>query len=128
MRAWVELGGSGPGTPSIPELVDRALEHPRFRAWVDEDAARDSWWSVSWGSAAGPTYPHNLYSMGLADAPPNGLLWLELDRILANGLATGIHRGVVIIDPWTGEVLRVHCMGPGSPACPWATVLDEPAD
>ncbi len=99
--------------------MDSALADPRFRAWVDEDPSRESWNGVSWGSAAGPTYPHNLYSIGLEDAPPNGLLWLELDR-------HHVQRGVVTLDPWTGEVLRVHCMGPSaSQPCQGPTVLDE---
>ncbi|MFV2063514.1 MAG: hypothetical protein ACC726_08365 [Chloroflexota bacterium] len=117
--ANIEIGGDGPGTPSIPELVDSALADPRFRAWVDEDPTRKSWNGVSWLGASGPTYPHNLASIGLQDAPPNGLLWLELDR-------NNVQRGVVTLDPWTGEVLRVHCLGPslGRP-CRGPTVFDE---
>ncbi len=118
--ATLELGGDGPGTPSIPELVDNALADPRFRAWVDEDPTRESWSGISWSSAAGPIYPHNLLSIGLQDPPPNGLLWLALGR-------HQVQRGVVTLDPWTGEVLRVHCVGPslGRP-CEGSTALDEP--
>jgi hypothetical protein len=117
--ADIEIGGDGPGTPSLPELVDRALAHPRFRAWVDEDPTRESWNGVSWAGASGPTYPHNMYSIGLEDAPRDGLVWLELDR-------HHVGRGVVTLDPWTGEVLRVHCMGPSlSRPCEGPTVLDE---
>jgi hypothetical protein len=120
VTAGLEVGGDGPGTPSIPELVDSALEHPRFRAWVEEDPTRDSWNHVWWADAPGPTYEHNLFSMGLEDAPQNGLLWLELGRDQQR-------RGVVTLDPWTGEVLRVHCIGPAWPSCDRATVLDEPS-
>ncbi|MEX1296017.1 MAG: hypothetical protein AB1Z67_07590 [Candidatus Limnocylindrales bacterium] len=126
--ATFEIGGDGPGTPSNPELIDLALEHPRFRAWVDEDETRDSWHGTSWAGSAGPTYPHNLYAIGLEDAPSNGLVWLELDRTDRTGPRDtwGIQRGVVTMDPWTGEVVRVHCMGSGSPSCAKPTVLDEP--
>ena len=34
-------------------------------------------------------------------------------------------RGVVTLDPWTGEVLRVHCIGPSSSSCDLPTVLGE---
>lgn len=129
-RATFELGGDGPGTPSGPELVDRALAHPRFRAWVDEDRTRESWRGTSWAGSSGPTYPHNLYAIGLEDAPPNGLVWLELDRTDQSGPRAmwSIQRGVVTMDPWTGEVVRVHCIGPGSPSCDGPTVLDEPEE
>lgn len=117
--ANIEIGGDGPGTPSIPELVDNALADPRFRAWVDEDPTRKSWNGVGWLGASGPTYPHNLASIGFEDAPPNGLLWLELGR-------RHVQRGVVTLDPWTGEVLRVHCIGPSQyRPCEGAAVLDE---
>ena len=127
-RTTFEIGGDGPGTPSGPELIDQALEDPRFRAWVDEDETRDSWIGISWAGSPGPNYPNNLYSMGLEDPPRNGIVWLELDRTDRSGprATWGIQRGVATMDPWTGEVLRVHCIGPGSPSCDKQTVLDEP--
>jgi hypothetical protein len=32
------------------------------------------------------------------------------------------------LDPWTSEVLRVHCVGPSSPQCSAPTILDEAPD
>jgi hypothetical protein len=123
----IEIAGDGPGTPSIAELVDAALADPRFKAWVEEDPSRESWTGVSWGSASGPTYPHNLYAIGLEDAPPTGLVWLELDRVRIEPDRHHQLRGVVTLDPWTGEVLRVHCIGPSSPQCSAPTILEEAA-
>ena len=123
----IEIAGDGPGTPSIAELVDAALAEPRFGAWVDGDPSRESWTGVSWGSASGPTYPHNLYAIGLEDAPPTGLVWLALDRVRVEPDRHHQLRGVATLDPWTGEVLRVHCIGPSSPQCSLPTILDEAA-
>lgn len=101
----LELTGDGPGTPSVPELIDIALEDPGFRAWVDEDPTRASWAGISLTGWPGPTYERNLLLIGLEDAPTTGVVTLELER----GPSL---RGVISLDPWTGEVLRTHCIGP----------------
>ena len=45
IKATVELevAGDGPGTPSLPELIDIALDEPDFRAWVDLEPGRERW-------------------------------------------------------------------------------------
>ena len=102
--ARLELTGDGPGTPSVPELVDIALADPEFRAWVDAHPQRGDW-SGGRGGAPGPTYEHHLWLSDIADAPSTGIVTFELDRRKVN-------RGVISLDPWTGEVLDVRFFGP----------------
>jgi hypothetical protein len=102
--ATLALTGDGPGTPSLADLVDIALAEPSFRAWVDadpppgmDDVGVDLW--------PGPTYEHHLFLASLKDPPRTGILSIELDRDVVN-------RGIVFLDPWTGEVLKVRLLGP----------------
>jgi len=98
--ATLELTGSGPGAPSVPELIDIALADPAFRAWVDEDPTRASWSGVSVNNWPGPTYEHHLWLRDLEGAPATGVVTVELDR-------EPLRRGIVSMDPWTGKVLQV---------------------
>ncbi|MFO7533532.1 MAG: hypothetical protein R6W93_13815 [Candidatus Limnocylindrales bacterium] len=105
----LEVTGDGPGTPSLPELIDIALADPEFRAWVDLEPGRDRWcdWCVSVTGWPGPTYERHLYLSHLGDTRPNGVLDLELDQRKT--------RGIIILDPWTGEVIDVLFLGgPGA--------------
>jgi hypothetical protein len=103
--ARLELTGDGPGTPSMPELVDSALADPEFRAWVDAHPHRDPWPGVSVIGFPGPTYEHNLWLSDLASPPRTGILVLEQDRGV-------VDRGAAFLAPWTGEVLEVWFLGP----------------
>lgn len=102
----IEVTGDGPSRPSLPELIDIALADPRVRAWVDDDPTRKSWRGVSVDGWSGPTYEHNMLLEDLAGAPATGVLTLELGRVI-DGQS---QRGVVTLDPWTGEVLQVECV------------------
>lgn len=104
VTASVELTGDGPGTPSLPELVDIALADPRFRAWVDDDPTRRTWDGASGIGWPGPTYGNNMLLRDLEDAPPTGIMTIELTRRETS-------RGVVSLDPWTGRVLQVEFLG-----------------
>jgi len=98
------ITGAGPSTPSVPELVDRALADPEWAAWVDEDADRSSWsyvWVTAW---PGPDYPDHPLWAGLTDLDPWGIVTLELIQGEVGMPGT---RGVIHLDPWTGEVLDV---------------------
>jgi hypothetical protein len=103
--AELEVTGDGPGTPSLPELIDIALDDPEFRAWVDDEPGRERWcdWCVSATGWPGPTYEHHLYLSDLGDTRPNGVLTLELDQQRT--------RGIITMDPWTGEVIDVQFLG-----------------
>ena len=101
----IELTGNGPGTPSLPELVDIALEDPEFRAWVADHPARDPWPGVSVTGWPGPTYENHLWLSDLVEPPTTGILTLEQDR-------QNVNRGIISLDPWTGEVLDVRFLGP----------------
>lgn len=110
VKARTELGitGDGPGTPSLPELVDIALADPEFRAWVDAEPSRGRWcrWCVSADGWPGPTYERHLYLSHLGDTAPTGVLTLELDQQQT--------RGIITMDPWTGEVIDVQFLGGAS--------------
>ena len=101
----LEVTGDGPGTPSLPELIDIALADPEFRAWVDLEPGRERWcrWCVSVTGWPGPTYEHHLYLSHLGDTRPNGVLTIELDQRKT--------RGIISLDPWTGEVIDVQFLG-----------------
>jgi hypothetical protein len=101
----LEVTGDGPGTPSLPELIDIALADPEFRAWVELEPGRERWcdWCVSATGWPGPTYERHLYLSHLGDTRPNGVLDLELDQRQT--------RGIIILDPWTGEVIDVLFLG-----------------
>lgn len=101
VTAGLDLTGNGPGTPSVPELIDVALADPAFRAWVGEDPIRDTRHGVSVIGWPGPTYEHNMVLRDLPDPPTTGILTLELEH-------KPLDRGIISIDPWTGEVLRVQ--------------------
>jgi hypothetical protein len=105
----LEVTGEGPGTPSLPELIDIALAEPEFRAWVELKPGRERWcrWCVSVTGWPGPTYVPHLYLSHLGDTRPNGVLTIELDQRKT--------RGIISLDPWTGEVIDVQFLdGPGA--------------
>ena len=108
VTAAIEVTGEGPSARGLPELVDIALADPRFRAWVDEDPTRRSWRSASAFAESGPTYEPSLYLWNLPDPPSTGVVFVGLERAI-DGQS---HRGIVTLDPWTGEVLQVECVGP----------------
>ena len=86
-------------------------------AWVDEDSTRRSWRGTSVSAESGPTYEPNLYLWNLPDPPSTGVVFLELERAFEQQS----HRGVVTLDPWTGEVLQAECVGPSQyRPCPLA--------
>jgi hypothetical protein len=101
--AALGLTGVDPGTPSMPELVDRALADPEFAAWVERwDERRDSWVDV--GGWPGPTYPPQPRMSGLAGKAPNGIMEIGLQQRVPGVDYT---LGVALVDPWTGEVVDV---------------------
>ena len=51
------LTGDDPGLLSMPELADRALADPEFRAWVDEDSSRGDWDDADLRRAPSPATP-----------------------------------------------------------------------
>ena len=106
--AALEVTGEGPNASGLPELVDIALADPRFRAWVEADPSRRSWRGASASAESGPTFEPNLYLWNLPDPPSTGVVFVELERAIDRQS----HRGVVTLDPWTGEVLQVECVGP----------------
>jgi hypothetical protein len=107
-EAELEVTGAGPGTPSLPELIDIALADPEFRAWVDLEPGRERWcpWCVSVTGWPGPTYERHLYLSHLGLTAPTGVLTLELDQRQT--------RGIITLDPWTGEVVDVQLLGGAS--------------
>ena len=108
VTAAIEVTGEGPSASGLPELVDLALADPRFRAWVEADPTRRSWRGASASAESGPTYQPNLYLWNLPDPPSTGVVFVGLERAI-DGQS---HRGIVTLDPWTGEVLQVECVGP----------------
>jgi hypothetical protein len=106
--AAIEVTGEGPNARGLPELVDIALADPRFRAWVDEDPTRRSWRRASAFGESGPTFEPSLYLWNLPDPPSTGVVFVGLERAI-DGQS---HRGILTLDPWTGEVLQVECVGP----------------
>lgn len=108
LTAAIEVTGEGPSARGLPELVDLALADPRFGAWVDEDPTRHSWRGASAFGESGPTYEPSLYLWNLPDPPPTGVVFVGLERAIDRQS----HRGIVTLDPWTGEVLQVECVGP----------------
>ena len=106
--AAIEVTGEGPRARGLPELVDIALADPRFRAWVEADPTRRSWRGASASAESGPTYEPNLYLWNLPDPPSTGVVFVGLERAIDRQS----HRGIVTLDPWTGEVLQVECVGP----------------
>jgi hypothetical protein len=103
----IEVASEGPNARGLPEFVDIALADPRFRAWVEEDATRRSWRGTSAFAESGPTFEPSLYLWNLHDPPSTGVVFLGLERAI-DGQS---HRGIVTLDPWTGEVLQVECVG-----------------
>lgn len=103
--ADLEITGDGPGTPSLPELIDIAFADPEFRAWVDDGPGRERWrrWCVSITGWPGPTYEHHLYLSHLGETAPTGVLTLELNQQRT--------RGIITMDPWTGAVIDVQFLG-----------------
>ena len=108
VTAAVEVAGEGPSASGLPELVDLALADQRFRAWVEADPSRRSWRGASVSAESGPTFQPNLYLWNLPDPPSTGVVFVGLERAI-DGQS---HRGIVTLDPWTGEVLQVECVGP----------------
>jgi hypothetical protein len=118
--AVLQLTGVDPGTPSVPELVDRALAEPELRAWVEAHPDGEHWsadvygWSeVSplanprWRSLVGRV-PNGFAEVVLSQDEPN------VDWIMVTAL----------LDPWTGELLDLayQC---GSTACPTSPSAPE---
>ena len=108
VSAAIEVTGEGPSARGLPALVDLALADPRFGAWVDEDPTRRSWRGASVVAESGPTFQPNLYLWNLPDPPSTGVVFVELERAIDRQS----HRGIVTLDPWTGDVLQVECVGP----------------
>jgi hypothetical protein len=111
VTAQLEIAGDGPGTPSLPELIDIALAEPEFRDWVDKKPSRTKFCRdcisvVGW---PGPTYEDHSWLKDVPSAPPTGVLTVGL----AQGGVFGT-RGIVSMDPWTGEVLDVRLRGGAS--------------
>lgn len=101
--ASLVLTGYGPGTPSLPELIDTALADPRFRAWVDpgprpteNDVTFSSW---PYATIASPARWATMNTV-----TPNGFVEVSLGRDVA---IDGRHLGVALLDAWTGELLDV---------------------
>ena len=116
----LEVTGDGPGTPSLPELIDLALADPEFRAWVELEPGRERWcdWCVSVTGWPGPTYERHLYLSQLGDTRPNGVLTIELDQRKS--------RGIISLDPWTGEVIDVQFLGGPGEGIDGIDVLADP--
>ena len=106
--AAIEVASEGPNARGLPEFVDIALADPRFRAWVEADPTRRSWRGTSAFGESGPTYEPNLYLWNLPEPPSTGVVFVGLERAI-DGQS---HRGILTLDPWTGEVLQVECVGP----------------
>ena len=97
----LELTGAGPGTPSLPELVDTALADPDFRAWVDLDPERG--WiaaSASIPDVSNAYYAHYGRAAGILERAPNGYLQVVVERYRPARRA-----GVAFLDPWTGDLI-----------------------
>jgi hypothetical protein len=99
------ITGDDPGIPSLDQLVDIALSDPAWRAWVEADPTREGWSpyyvdSILWG---GPDYPD-----GFPDdsGHANGILELELEQVLP--IQSTPIDGMILLDPWSGEVLDVR--------------------
>ena len=78
--AQLEIAGDGPGTPSLPELIDIALAEPEFRDWVDKKPSRTKFCRdcisvVGW---PGPTYEDHSWLKDVPSAPPTGVLTVGL--------------------------------------------------
>ena len=116
----LEVTGDGPGTPSLPELIDVALAEPEFRAWVELDPGRKRWcdWCVSVTGWPGRTYERHLYLSHLGDTRPNGVLTIELDQRKT--------RGIISLDPWTGEAIDVQFLGGPGAGLDAFDVQDDP--
>ena len=96
------LTGDDPGLLSMPELADRALADPEFRAWVDEDSSRGDWDDADLRAWAVPGDTIDAALPDLVTRAPNGAVEISLARTPANG-STSV--GSAWLDPWTGEVL-----------------------
>lgn len=112
----LRVTGAGPSGLSLPELVDRALADPVWRAWVDEDRTRSSWGYRDATLWAGPAYPPEIVMLGdLARfGRPYGVLAIELDRALTAGQPA--QRAQIALDPLTGAVLERFMPTGWSPA------------
>jgi hypothetical protein len=102
--ASLELTGVDPGTPSVPELVDRALADPEFRAWVEAHPDGEHWnmTDVDGWSADTPLRVERW--QGLHGKVPNGFAEVGLSQRLPGVPHT---YGVALLDPWTGDLLDV---------------------
>jgi hypothetical protein len=97
------LTGDGPGTPSLPEMVDTALADPRYRAWVDPDPdPTDNDVTLGMWPCATIASPARWATM--RGRAPNGFVEVSLGRDEA---IDGHHLGVALLDAWTGELLDV---------------------
>ena len=108
--APLTVGGSGPGTPSFPELVDLALADPLFRSWVDAALPRADWEVGVTGYPSGTPIADDYHGWNRIDPHPNGAVELMLTprgRLDRDGKLAmpGQGHGAVYLDPWTGTVL-----------------------
>jgi hypothetical protein len=103
LRAAVTLTGDGPGTPSVPQLIDHALADPGFGAWVAADPTRATWSGEDLVAWPGPELPAFSPFSELGTLPPRGVVSIELDQVPASRSTS--QRGIVVLDPLTGEVL-----------------------
>lgn len=129
--APITIGGSGPGTPSLPELVDIALADPLFRSWVDA-AGPDLRWDVSvQGVPAGTPIAEGYHGWHEIGPAPNGAVELMLtprgsrDRD-GKLVMPGQGHGAIYLDPWTGTVLG-HWFSVPWPPSPGASPSPSPA-
>jgi hypothetical protein len=102
-EAPLVLTGVDPGTPSLPELIDRALMDPEFRAWVEaQPIDPDDWVDVTgW---PGPTYGSQPRMSGLVGKAPNGIMEIGLQQQVPGVEHTLL---VALVDPWTGELVDI---------------------
>jgi hypothetical protein len=105
------LTGSGPGTPSIPELVDRALADPAFWTWVERAAEGSE--QAAWASIPDTSNAYHAWYGLQADVlerAPNGYLQVVQEAVgvkdpVTDGVTYVQGAGVVFLDPWSGEHL-----------------------
>ena len=103
VRTTIELTGAGPGTPSVPELIDTALADPRFHDWVDARPDTHGWW-VDVNRSPGPSYIGVDQWATISDRVPDGVFEIMLAQDVPGSKE---HIGVAILDPWTGELVDV---------------------
>jgi hypothetical protein len=102
----VKLTGDGPGTPSIPELLDAALTDPEFGAWVAEHPFEKGWviWQSHLRAGSYSAYlDRNRYLT--PENAPNGALELFVGRQTRTDSPSLHPKAGIYLDPWTGAVI-----------------------